>query len=307
MKSHLHFGSGRIVRKSSFYTSNDLTQPPKRKSRSLRWVSNIMILLGLLTIPIIALKGITDYNLYNSPFDKVDFAEDSDVGFLPVLSISKSGLSLNAAPTLASGDAQSGLNGSLLGADQLDLESLKASAVYDRDELRQIANNQLLIPDNIIIPSIGVNAPIKEATSKEIPFWGKTYTQWEAPNSFAAGFHNTSAPLGRPGNTVLNGHQNIYGEIFRYLSDIERGSIIYLSSGDNMFAYEVNSVLILEEKYQSVEKRTDNAKWILPSQDERLTLISCWPYNSNTHRVIVIATPIAIVADMILSLGSPFD
>ena len=37
--------------------------------------------------------------------------------------------------------------------------------------------------------------------------------------------------------------------------------------------------------------RLANARWIQPSEDERLTLITCWPYESNTHRLIIVALP----------------
>ena len=29
-----------------------------------------------------------------------------------------------------------------------------------------------------------------------------------------------------------------------------------------------------------------------PTTDERITLITCWPYTSNTHRLIIVAKPI---------------
>jgi LPXTG-site transpeptidase (sortase) family protein len=29
----------------------------------------------------------------------------------------------------------------------------------------------------------------------------------------------------------------------------------------------------------------------MPSTDERLTLITCWPYETNTHRLIIVALP----------------
>jgi sortase (surface protein transpeptidase) len=57
--------------------------------------------------------------------------------------------------------------------------------------------------------------------------------------------------------------------------------------------YRVEMNLILKERFQPVEVRLQNAAWILPSQDERLTLISCWPYESNTHRVVIVALPVA--------------
>ena len=50
--------------------------------------------------------------------------------------------------------------------------------------------------------------------------------------------------------------------------------------------------MILPEKFEQLDVRMKNAQWILPSVDERLTLISCWPYESNTHRLIVVARPL---------------
>jgi LPXTG-site transpeptidase (sortase) family protein len=38
--------------------------------------------------------------------------------------------------------------------------------------------------------------------------------------------------------------------------------------------------------------RQANARWIGPFNDERLTLVTCWPYTNNTHRVIVVAKPV---------------
>jgi sortase A len=39
--------------------------------------------------------------------------------------------------------------------------------------------------------------------------------------------------------------------------------------------------------------RRKNAQWIMPTGDERLTLVTCWPYEwpGNSHRVIVVARP----------------
>jgi sortase A len=42
-----------------------------------------------------------------------------------------------------------------------------------------------------------------------------------------------------------------------------------------------------------MEVRIANAKWIQPTSDERLTLVTCWPYTNNTHRLIIVARPLA--------------
>jgi sortase A len=50
--------------------------------------------------------------------------------------------------------------------------------------------------------------------------------------------------------------------------------------------------MILPERDQPLQVRLKNAQWVASSQDERLTLITCWPFNSNTHRLVIVATPI---------------
>jgi sortase (surface protein transpeptidase) len=63
-------------------------------------------------------------------------------------------------------------------------------------------------------------------------------------------------------------------------------------SGDTLFTYKVNMILLLPEKYQSMEERINNANWILPTTDERLTMVTCWPPEGNTHRLIIVAFPV---------------
>jgi sortase A len=50
------------------------------------------------------------------------------------------------------------------------------------------------------------------------------------------------------------------------------------------------------EKYVSEQQRRGNARYIQPTPDDRLTLVSCWPRNDNTHRIIVIARPAHLVS-----------
>jgi LPXTG-site transpeptidase (sortase) family protein len=67
--------------------------------------------------------------------------------------------------------------------------------------------------------------------------------------------------------------------------------LIKVYSGKNVFRYRVALAMLLPERFKSLTVRLDNARWILPTEDERLTLITCWPYESNTHRVIIVALP----------------
>ena len=147
------------------------------------------------------------------------------------------------------------------------------------------------IPTRIVIPAIELDAKVVPADSRLIKYQGKYYSQWVAPNTYAAGWHTYSATLGVPGNTVLNGHHNEFGEVFRHLVDLEVGDEIVLYSDDVPFSYQVALKLILPEKNQPAEVRLANAAWIMPTQDERLTLVTCWPYETNTHRLIIVAVP----------------
>ncbi len=146
------------------------------------------------------------------------------------------------------------------------------------------------VPTRIVIPAIGLDAPI------ETVGWAleNGVSTWDIPNRFAAGWLKTSAPLGTVGNTVLDGHHTIAGEVFRYLVNLKPGDLIEAYSGDQRFEYTVTTLRILPDRDQPIAVRRQNALWIQPTLDERLTLVTCWPYTNNTHRLIVVAKPITI-------------
>jgi LPXTG-site transpeptidase (sortase) family protein len=148
------------------------------------------------------------------------------------------------------------------------------------------------VPKRIVIESIGLDAPVIPAPVEFETLAGKEFMKWLVPDERATGWHSTSAMLGEPGNTVLNGHHNAFGEVFVALDDVLEGDIIWVESTNSRFIYQITNKIVLPEKYEELEVRMHNAQWLLPSIDERLTLISCWPYESNTHRLIVVARPI---------------
>jgi len=57
----------------------------------------------------------------------------------------------------------------------------------------------------------------------------------------------------------------------------------------------VAQTMTLAEQGQPLDVRRENARWILPTSDERVTLITCWPYSANTHRLVVIAQPVEVL------------
>lgn len=146
-----------------------------------------------------------------------------------------------------------------------------------------------MVPDRLVIPSIQLDAPVVPAAYQLVEIDSQVFQQWEAPAEPAAGWQFASAGLGRSGNTVLNGHHNIHGSVFARLVDIHPGDTIGVHSGSEVFTYTVTEKMILPEKDQPLEVRVENAHWLEPTDDERLTLITCWPDWSNTHRLIIVA------------------
>ncbi len=150
---------------------------------------------------------------------------------------------------------------------------------------------QPAIPTRIVIPAIKLDAPVELAGSQKIRLGSQNFYQWTAPNDYAAGWHTSSAYLGEAGNTVLNGHNNIHGAVFGNLFRLKNGDAIDVYSGEQVFHYLVAQVVILEEADQPPQKRLENARWISHSDDVRLTLVTCWPNDGNTHRLYVVAVP----------------
>ncbi len=152
-------------------------------------------------------------------------------------------------------------------------------------------------PVRLVIPDIELNAPINPIGLQAIEHQGETVFQWQVPSDFIAGWHHSSARIGQSGNTVLNGHHNIHGEVFKDLNELEVGAEITLFDPLESYNYVVSEVLILEERDQTLDVRIENAQWIEQTDDERLTLVTCWPYTDNSHRLIVVAHPIETNTD----------
>lgn len=145
-------------------------------------------------------------------------------------------------------------------------------------------------PSRIRIPKINVDSDVTEVGYVVSEENGETVTVWDVAD-FAAGFHRGSAYPGRPGNTVIAGHNNIRGRVFRHLLDLRPGDDIFLYVGEQEFPYVVSERLLIKEKGVAVEIQRENAKWIQPTSDERLTLVSCWPFIRPDHRVVIVAHP----------------
>lgn len=145
-------------------------------------------------------------------------------------------------------------------------------------------------PNRIVIEAIGLDSPVVDVGWHEETVGGQAISVWDVAE-FAAGWHKNSTLPGNMGNIVLSGHHNIKGEVFRYIVDLEPGQTITLYADGRAYDYVVEDKFILKDKGEPEEVRRANARWIGPFDDKRVTLVTCWPYNNNTHRVVVVAKP----------------
>jgi sortase A len=122
-------------------------------------------------------------------------------------------------------------------------------------------------PTHIVIPAINVDALIVEGDTPE-------------QLKLGVGHMVGSANPGERGNMVLSAHNDIYGEIFRHLSDLELGDEVAVYSDEQPYRYVVTAKRIVEPTEVSV---------LAPTTKPVVTLISCYPYMVDTHRIIIVA------------------
>lgn len=123
-------------------------------------------------------------------------------------------------------------------------------------------------PVRIRIPTIKVDSAVVSGDS------------WE-PLKLGVGHHVGSALPGQRGNMVLTGHNDVYGEVFRYLDQLEPGDTIVVSSISRDYVYIVQDRQIVKP----------DAVWVMDSRGDakQLTLISCYPYRVDNKRIVIFA------------------
>lgn len=144
------------------------------------------------------------------------------------------------------------------------------------------------VPDRIVIPSIELDTSVVDVGwSAAADSNGSVVNHWDVAE-YAAGWHANSDRLGQGGNVVLSGHNNMLGAVFREMDRLEVGDVAMLWSGDIRYDYEIAEVHIVPEQGAPMEQRRKNARWIGEFDDDRLTLVTCWPRGGNSHRIIAV-------------------
>jgi len=120
----------------------------------------------------------------------------------------------------------------------------------------------------IQIPAIEVDAPVVQGDG------------WEQLKK-GVGQHIGSANPGEPDNMVLSAHNDVFGEIFRNLDQLQPGDSVVIYTSQQAFTYTVESTMIVEPTQVEV---------MAPTSDGVVTLISCYPYMVSNKRIVVIAS-----------------
>lgn len=125
-------------------------------------------------------------------------------------------------------------------------------------------------PDQAVriqIPAINVDAPVVQGDG------------WEQLKKGVGQYIGSPSP-GRDGNVVLSAHNDVYGEIFRYLDRLVPGDQVIVYTQQRQFTYIVDRTVLVEPTAVEV---------MAPTNSPTVTLISCYPYLVNDQRIVVFA------------------
>lgn len=140
----------------------------------------------------------------------------------------------------------------------------------------------------IHIPALAIYAPVTPVGwSAQDPF-STDSAEWDSPDAQVGWLTTSALPDDRTGKIVLYGHNNIDSSIFKYLYKLTKGDEIQLDTGQGEWIYSVDQVDIAPVD----QGRTATLFDADPNLDEQiLIIISCYPPDNNTQRVIVTSYP----------------
>jgi sortase A len=119
----------------------------------------------------------------------------------------------------------------------------------------------------IQVPAIGVDAPVVQGDG------------WEQLKK-GVGQHIGTTDPGKAGNLVLSAHNDIFGEIFRDLDQLNPGDEIILFTNQRSYTYTVVDSQVVEPTAVEVMQ---------PTKQATVTLISCYPYLVDDQRIVITA------------------
>ena len=164
-------------------------------------------------------------------------------------------------------------------------------------------------PIRLVIPDLKIDVPVVEMGWRVVQTADGPRSDWVIPKN-EAGHHINSALLGDEDNLVISGHNNIFGQVFKPISfawdndtripvdsftdrsDLLNGRTIELfDAAGQGFKYTIAAFYRLKDTGVSAEQRIANGRFMEPTDQAQVTIITCWPPTSNTHRLVVVAVP----------------
>lgn len=125
-------------------------------------------------------------------------------------------------------------------------------------------------PDQAIriqLPAINIDAPVVQGDG------------WEQLKK-GVGQNVGSVNPGQTGNIILSAHNDVYGELFRYLDKLAPGDQVILYTQQRQYVYVVDRTAVVEPTAVEVMASTGSPT---------VTLISCYPYLVDKQRIVVFA------------------
>ena len=121
----------------------------------------------------------------------------------------------------------------------------------------------------IFIPKIDVRIPIYHGTSSDILQKGVGHLE------------GSSIPVGGAStHAILSAHRGLpSSRLFTDLNQLKVGDTFYIYILDQVLAYQVNQVLVIEP--------SDTDPLQIVQGEDYVTLVTCTPYAINTHRLLV--------------------
>lgn len=164
-------------------------------------------------------------------------------------------------------------------------------------------------PVHLAIPDLKIDVPVVEMGWRVVQTANGPRSDWVIPKN-EAGHHINSAELGEEGNVVISGHNNIYGQVFKPISfawdndasikvdnftdrsELLNGKSVELfDAAGQEFKYTITAFYRLKDTGVSIEQRIANGRFMEPTDQTQVTIITCWPPTSNTHRLVIVAVP----------------
>lgn len=148
-------------------------------------------------------------------------------------------------------------------------------------QMRSLIANQVFLPPDIERPLPTNETPLVLRIPKlDIDHTIVQGVDWEALKLGVGQVPNGATPTESNANVVLAAHNDIYGELFRYLDQLEPGDKFQIQTNSNLYNYTITGWDIYAPTAVEVMDKRGNAT---------ATLISCYPYQVNDKRIVVFA------------------